>query len=251
MSVYGLLVENKNYTDFSARDFGYEDCKPLHHFGPAIRNHYLIHYIEKGKGVFRNEHSEYHLKKGDAFLIRPNEVTSYTADKDEPWSYVWIGFTGKLANAFADLPDILHPDGNLFAEIKTFPKTMLEERLVSTLFRLYCNIFEDSIAPDYANKVIGFINAHYMEEIRIEEIAQSLGLNRKYLSRLFKQKTGLSMQEFLIKKRLTEAKKLLERGYNVSETGILCGYRDTFGFSKAFKAYFGVPPKSFKQNGAG
>ena len=87
-----------------------------------------------------------------------------------------------------------------------------------------------------------------MEKIKIEEIAASIGLNRKYLSRIFKQKTGLSMQEFLIKKRLTEAKKLIERGYNVGEAGMLCGYGDAFAFSKAFKSFFGESPKAYKND---
>lgn len=248
MNCCGLLIENKHYTDFSPRDYGYEECSPQYTFGPAIRSHYLIHYIEKGKGTFKNEECEYHLKAGDAFLIRPGEVTWYCADKDDPWSYIWIGFKGKLSEHFADLPDILHPDESIFTEIKTFPKSMIEERLVSSLFKLYCNIFEDRVSPDYANKVIGFINSHYMEKIKIEEIADYIGLNRKYLSRIFKQKTGLSMQEFLIKKRLTEAKKLIERGYNVGEAGMLCGYGDAFAFSKAFKSFFGESPKAYKKN---
>lgn len=247
MAQYGFPIENKQFTDFSPCEFGYEDCAPSHSFGPAIRNYYLIHYIEKGTGVFKNEHSEYRLKAGDAFLIRPGEVTTYTADIKNPWEYIWLGFTGSMSSHFDNLPDVFRPDGSLFAEIKTFPPSLIEERLVSTLFRLYCNLFEDSASPNYVNKVIGFINSRYMEEMRIEEIAVSLNLNRKYLSRIFKEKTGSTMQEFLIKKRLTEARKLLERGYNVGEAAMLCGYPDTFAFSKAFKAYFGQSPKAYKK----
>ena len=54
------------------------------------------------------------------------------------------------------------------------------------------------------------------------------------------------MQEFLIRKRLTEGKKLLEKGYNVSEAAVLSGYKDAFGFSKAFRAFFGKTPKMCK-----
>ena len=248
MSSYIFPIENKHYTDFSPCDYGYEDCKPEHTFGPTIRNYYLIHYVEKGKGTFKNEHQEYQLKAGDSFLIRPGEITKYSADTHNPWSYIWIGFTGKLSEKFDDLPDILHINWDIFAELRTLSKSMLEERLVSILFRIYCNIFEDQDSPDYVNKVIGFINSHYMDNIKIEKIAASFGINRKYLSKLFKQKTGITMQEFLIKKRLTESKKLIEYGYNVGEAGKLCGYNDPFAFSKAFKGLFGYSPKSFKNH---
>lgn len=247
MAVYTFPLENKHFKDFSPQDFGYQDCGPLHSFGPAIRNYYLIHYIEKGTGTFKNEHGEYKLKAGDAFLIRPGEVTVYTADAKNPWSYIWIGFTGDMASGFDDIPDTFQPDGSIFTETKTYPVSLIEERLASSLFRLYCNLFEKSSSPDYVNKVIGFINSRYMEEIRIEEIAGSLNLNRKYLSRIFKAKTGTTMQEYLINKRLTEARNLLEKGYNVGETATLCGYPDTFAFSKAFKAHFGQPPKAYKK----
>ncbi len=248
MTKYDFLIENKNFTDFQPCVAGYESCESEHKYGPAIREYYIIHYIEKGKGTFRNERREYSLKAGDAFLIRPDEVTEYYADKDEPWSYTWLGFSGRLAAAFDDLPDILRVDGDIFTAVKSFPQTMIEERVVSSLFRLYCNIFEESASNDYSGQVVGYINSHYMEDIKIEAIAKKLGLSRKYLSRIFKQKTGVSMQEFLIKKRLTEAKKLIERGYNVGEAGMLCGYSDAFAFSKAFKNFFGVPPKSCKKH---
>ncbi len=247
MAQYGFPVENKHYSDFSPKDFGYEDCAPSHSFGPAIRSYYLIHYIEKGTGVFKNEHSEYRLKAGDAFLIRPGEVTTYIADSKNPWEYIWIGFTGRMSSHFDSLPDVFRPDGSIFTEIKTYPPSLIEERLAASLFRLYCNLFEKSSSPDYVNKVIGFINSRYMEEIRIEEIAASLNLNRKYLSRIFKAKTGTTMQEYLINKRLTEARNLLEKGYNVGEAATLCGYPDTFAFSKAFKAFFGQSPKAYKK----
>ena len=251
MAVYTFPLENKHFKDFSPQDFGYQDCGPLHSFGPAIRNYYLIHYIEKGTGTFKNEHGEYKLKAGDAFLIRPGEVTVYTADAKNPWSYIWIGFTGDMASGFDDIPDTFRPDGSIFTETKTYPVPLIEERLASSLFRLYCNLFEKSSSPDYVNKVIGFINSRYMEEIRIEEIAGSLNLNRKYLSRIFKAKTGTTMQEYLINKRLTEARNLLEKGYNVGEAATLCGYPDTFAFSKAFKTRFGESPKSFKKQNRG
>ena len=101
--------------------------------------------------------------------------------------------------------------------------------------------------PDYVNKVKGYINARYMEDIKIAEIADSLNLNRKYLSSLFKKQTGITMQEYLIRKRLAEGKKLLENGHNVTEAAHMAGYADAFGFSKAFRAFFGKTPKSLRK----
>ena len=73
---------------------GYEKCSPAHSYGPAVRSGYLIHYILGGKGIYKTEGHLYHLSEGDAFLIRPNTLIYYEADKYHPWTYTWIGFQG-------------------------------------------------------------------------------------------------------------------------------------------------------------
>ena len=96
---------NKGYTDINPVLFGYEKCKSLHTYGPHIRNCYLIHYVVSGKGKFYKKDFEASVNAGQAFLIRPDEVTTYTADKDEPWEYIWIGFDGVAAKKLDDIKD--------------------------------------------------------------------------------------------------------------------------------------------------
>ena len=240
------IVGKKDFSDFIPVNAGYQCCTPGYSYGPTVRDYYVIHYIEKGKGTYIGENGEHAVNAGEAFLIRPGEVAYYEASKEEPWSYIWVGFKGKLSGAFSALPDIIKPDGNLMREIKNLPEAMLEERLCAIIFNLYCDLFEDDVKPDYVDKVKGYLNARYMEDIKIAEVADSLNLNRKYLSSLFKKQTGITMQEYLIRKRLTEGKKLLESGHNVTEAARMTGYADAFGFSKAFRAFFGKTPKMCK-----
>ena len=85
-----------------------------------------------------------------------------------------------------------------------------------------------------------------MHDTKISDIADMFNLNRMYLSRIFKEKTDMSIQEYLIYRRLHEAKKLLKKGYNVAETSQMVGYTDYFSFSKAFKKRYGTPPSKYK-----
>ena len=87
-----------------------------------------------------------------------------------------------------------------------------------------------------------------MNEIRVEQIAENLNLDRRYLSRLFKQKMGQTIQEYLIIVRMDEAKRYLAEGRSVSETATLCGYTDTCNFSKMFKRVCGISPANWCNN---
>ena len=58
----------------SVYNVGYEKCQGLHSWGSGVRDHYLIHHIISGKGVYKTPQGEYHLSAGDTFLIYPYTV---------------------------------------------------------------------------------------------------------------------------------------------------------------------------------
>ena len=87
-----------------------------------------------------------------------------------------------------------------------------------------------------------------MRSIRIDDIAKQLNLDRRYLTRLFKEKTGQSIQEYLIQVRLEEAAHCLQSGYSVNDTATLCGYEDVSNFSKMFKKRYGISPTKMKRS---
>lgn len=93
---------------------GSENCPPRHAYGPAVRPHYLLHVILKGRGIYQYKGQTYALSAGNAFLIPPAEVTYYQADEREPWSYAWVGFDGKA------VPEILAR--TVFSEAFVFRK---------------------------------------------------------------------------------------------------------------------------------
>ena len=94
---YVLQVSEPKFSDLSLSFCGYADCQPGYSFGPAVRPNYIIHYILNGKGTFQIGDSVYPLKKGEGFLIEPDVLTYYQADQNDPWTYLWVGFTGKNA----------------------------------------------------------------------------------------------------------------------------------------------------------
>ena len=79
--------------------YGWEQCSPLHSFGPFVRNHYLFHYVISGRGFLDRYTAEeatqrYDLEAGQGFLILPGQINTYSANRDDPWKYVWLEFDG-------------------------------------------------------------------------------------------------------------------------------------------------------------
>lgn len=244
-----LAIESKNFADFIPVDFGYENCEKSYSFGPNIRNYYLIHYIKSGCGTFHSPHGSFPVKAGQAFLICPDEICTYTADSENPWTYIWIGFRGNLSENFKKLSPVFSADGTIFEEALTAFSldSCVEEFLVSIIFKLYCSLFSGKTSPNHVERAKGYINSFYMRIENVSEISKHLNIDRKYLARIFKAETGITLQQYLIDKRLFEAKKLLSIGYSVNDTAFMTGYRDSFNFSKSFKKNIGISPIKFKK----
>lgn len=91
---------NNNYSSgVYIHQVGSEVCMPGHSFGPAIRDHYLIHCILNGEGTFTVGKRKYQLYQGEGFLIVPGVLTHYQADQANPWKYCWVGFNGTDAKS--------------------------------------------------------------------------------------------------------------------------------------------------------
>lgn len=99
----------------------------------------------------------------------------------------------------------------------------------------------------YIQTTIQFIRQKYSDPIRIQDIADYCGLNRSYLTRLFKHATGYTPQEYLAQYRINQAKQLLEEnGLSIQHIAYCVGYNDSFTFSKLFKRQTGFSPSDYR-----
>ena len=88
-----IIVIDQHLHGLNPMQFGHENCTPLHDFGPAVRTHWLLHYVVSGFGKFTREGVTYAVGPGEIFVIPPYIETYYQADEKQPWKYIWIGFT--------------------------------------------------------------------------------------------------------------------------------------------------------------
>lgn len=217
--------------------------------GPTVRHQTVIFYILKGKGVYSVGGVDYPVEAGQAFLVLPEEIFSYVSDADEPWHQQWIVFDGQLAESFRQLPPVFPLNPKYFRNIFSYMEdtAMREIKIASQLHLLYAELFSKlPHGEDYVKRVKNYIHTAYMEPITVEQIAQDMNLDRRYLSWLFKKKTGQTIQQCLINVRLEEAQSHLRQGRSVQEAATLCGYEDVSNFSKMFKQRFGISPAHWK-----
>lgn len=247
---------------------GREKCAPNHFFGPAIRAHYLMHVVLKGKGVYEVRGKTYQLETGNVFLICPKEVTLYKADEWEPWEYAWIAFDGyevkKILNqtVFQDNQLVCLPKQHksVMEEIcklsELFESSQYNEfELTGLFYRLMGLMIErkgdsrESYEKQYYQKAFDYIRHNYGYPIKITDIAKHVGIDRTYLYKIFMEMEGSSPKQFLIQFRVQAAKNMLgTKKYSVTETAYSCGFKDAAAFCNHFKNITGMTPKQYQHS---
>lgn len=100
--------------------------------------------------------------------------------------------------------------------------------------------------------VANYIQHRMSEPITVERIAESLFLNRSYLSRKLKEETGETLTDFILKEKAEEAKCLLRYSdKSLTAIGSYLGFSSASHFSKVFKAYVGSTPSEYREKHQG
>lgn len=260
------FVNYEDSDDFYLYELGTNKCEPLYSYEHLVKNRIIIHFVVNGRGILRLNGKQYDVGPHQIFLIPQDTRTFYQADKDDPWEYIWFHIGGPkipliLKEAGLTPSNPVYTPVACADKIEALARDILNNYTrqyycVGTLYKICDYMIENSQAKQeddydssllYVKNVISYIQLKYSEHVKIENIAFSLGLNRSYLTRLFKEATGYSLQEYLLTYRMKMAIKLLsENDLSVAEIAEAVGYTDTFTFSKAFKRHFGRSPSACK-----
>lgn len=249
---------------------GRRNCHPGEAVGPAVREHYLMHYCLAGRGVYRAQGMSYEIGPGEGFLILPGELSSHQADSKEPWTHIWVGFTGSRS------ADYLQCCG-LDREHRTYQcaqpqrleaciEAMMgfdtagagnELLLLGELYTFLGWVAQSAqsqsrrsreTGTEYVDLATEYIRNHFQEDLTVAKLARYVGLNRSYLTTVFQNTVNMSPQQYLMRFRMERAAQmLLEDNLTVGEIARSCGYPDPLTFSKAFKRTIGVTPSQYRR----
>ncbi|MCG8499635.1 MAG: AraC family transcriptional regulator [Firmicutes bacterium] len=262
-------IREQGLVDLKVHFCGTEDCIPQHSYGPAVRDVYVIHYITDGEGVYHVGNNKYHLSKGSGFFTHPDIVTFYQADKNNPWKYYWVGFSGLKADSYIKQAEltmsspVIHFSDPHFIEmcfsemIRTHNLNYGRElRLHGWLQILLSQLIEENASEllfqtseqrneYYVQKVKDYLVSNYAHVVSMEDISKYMGFNQSYLGAVFKKVTGMTIKQMLIHIRMQKACELLLSGFSISQVSRSVGYNDPFHFSKMFKKNIGISPSQF------
>ena len=253
----------------SVYNSGTQQCSAAYHWGPAVRDHYLLHYVKSGSGIYTVGGITYTLKAGDAFLIYPQTLVYYQAGEEDPWEYCWVGFHGNDArrllrlSAFSEKEPVIRnisatlPCNALLGSIFAARGTQ-DHAGAAMIGHLYLFLSElirthptshstQTLRQRHHQTALQFIYVNFMNDISVQEIANHVGISRSQLYRIFQAESGESPVDFLNRYRVHEALLLLrEMHLSISQVAASAGFADPLYFSRVFKQHKGLSPSAYR-----
>lgn len=100
---------------------------------------------------------------------------------------------------------------------------------------------------DRLRKIKEYVAAHYMEDLRLDDIARMAGMAPSAFSRFFRQQSGRTLTEYVIDIRLGNAARLLvDSPMTIADICYACGFNNLSNFNRTFKAHKGNTPREFR-----
>ena len=231
--------------------------------------------VLSGRGILQTGGQTLQIHKGQMFLLREHEDIFYQADMKDPWYYVWITYGGVQAERC--MKDAGFTEGIYVRDCNINPTEfvsvvhdILERphlKLSNDYYRmglayrflgLAVESWEkstdgetrktDMTVDDYVHYAVRFIQSNYASSIKVNDVADYIGINRTYLTSIFKEKMDKSPQEFLMQVRMSKAcELLLNTDVPINVVAREVGYEDQMAFSKMFRKKNGLSPDQYRK----
>lgn len=237
-------------------------------------NSYLFMLVLSGEGaVSYQDHSAALTTKnaaaGDCFFLDCSNEYTHISSEVSPWELLWIHFNGPQAAAYysyfreshswqfrsGHLAELTAAIQTVIAshEEKTDDTDILTAQQIVNILTLVCTESDakDSASPlldDKLKNVLRYLDAHYTESISLDSLAEQFYISKYYLAREFKREYGITIIQYLLTKKITNAKELLRySSASIEDIAQLCGIGDASYFNKVFKRIEGCTASEYRK----
>lgn len=263
------------HRDLNVLFAGESQTKPGHRIGPKVYDFYLLHHVLSGSGTYSAGGKSHRLSAGESFLIEPEMLIEYEADRADPWRYRWVAFAGSQSAALVEAVGLSSVRTTVNTGSSRKPAALLgriqrcfrrsepfAHMEAAGYLRLLFAEFGRALTPAdefeprpegeaalLVQRIVHYLSTQYTEQVSIELMAETLGFSRAYLSRVFKRRTGLTPVTFLLKLRVDKARQLLRerKELTVEQIAASVGFQDPLYFSKQFRRFYGMPPSGYRE----
>ncbi len=238
----------------------------------TLHSHYCseLFYVINGKGNFIVGDEQFTVVENDLVIVNPYIDHTETSLDSNPLEYIVLGID-ELSFSSSDNPFTTYTvqnykknSGGLYFYLMTMLKEMEEKQSDHEIIcQNLLEIFLVSIIRSQKllitrspNKKMSkecgiikrYIDSYYAESITLDKLADLTHMNKYYLVHAFTKYTGLSPINYLLEKRIQEAKSLLESAdYSISEIASLIGFSSHSYFSQAFKKNLEMSPNEYRK----
>lgn len=246
-------------------------------------SHYEFYYFVEGSVSYRLGDKEHILEPGDCLLIPPgipHNLSNAAPNSAYRRFVLWFsksffqslcqideGYGYAFRHAEQEGGFHFRPDLVNAQEIMGLLMSILEERNDSQPFRslnlnlmlasffVYINrLIYNALHPDspaYENalyiNICYYINHHLDEDLSLNQLADFFFVSKYHISHIFKDNMGISIHQYILKKRLHACKNAILSGMALTKIYTQYGFRDYTVFYRAFKKEFGISPSAFRE----
>ena len=234
-------------------------------------NSLLFFVVKDGAGEVEYGGEVHQLTAGDCVWIDCRQPYCHRSSSDRLWTLEWVHFYGKSVEAVYEKylerggKNVFHTEKmtgythlleavQVMADSEDYIRDMrineyLQKLLTLLMEETYRPVQESSSAKqENIQKVRDYLEAHYEERITLEGLAKQFYINKFYLTKLFKQTYGVTVNSYLMQIRITRAKQLLRfTDLSIELIGEKCGISDPNYFSRAFKKMEGLTPGRYRR----
>lgn len=193
-------------------------------------------------------------KNSDLLISSVNEIlNSYEGREDISHIYIKYLCTNILHIIMKSIPTV---DEN---EVKVITDEVFNMKKISNIFDLIkhymdklINVYEsdNKVSNVAISNVCQYIQANYDKDLSLQILADLIYLNPKYLSRVFVQETGVTLNKYIKNLRFEKAENLLlTTNKKIADVSKAVGYSNVSYFCKVFHTEYNVTPETFRQNG--
>ena len=235
-------------------------CGPRYEVKRSGLNSFLMFYIKEGELLFEYEGRSFVARKKDIVILdcmRPQRYQALTRT-----SFYWFHFDGSASRAYFE--HFKENRGIHFQNTRGMEEHFVlihdlmrsgcpDEGIMSVhihriMALLFSSVGTGGTPSDIVARARVYMDAHYMEKLSAEQIAEASRVSPSHLFRLFRKETGLTPYAYLTNVRMEHAMKmLLNTSYTVEEIADYCAFCSSANFIRAFRQSTGVTPRKYRK----